>query len=390
MLPLNGITVYEMAGLAPAPFAGMILADFGAKVIRVDRPQSNTVDLLSRNKQSIALDMKKPQAIQVFKKLLAKADVVLDPFRPGVMEKLGLGPDELYAINPRLVFARLSGFGQTGSGSMAAGHDINYLAISGVLEMLGRQNGAPAFPMNLLADFAGGGLMCVMGILMALLERAKSGKGQVVDANLTSGTSYLNTFPYLMRQQGLIWSGERGTNMLDGGAHFYEVYKTKDGRYMAVGAIEPQFYAALLHGLGLDKDNNMPGQLDSEHWPSLKTKFSTIFATKTQLEWTEIFDGTDACVTPVLSTDECIPGTDATSIASKKQHAWPRQAAPPQPAPLLSRTPARPVSDASSPASLLQGGAHTIQVLADAGISGKDIDALIRNSVVFDASDSKL
>ncbi|SAM05623.1 hypothetical protein [Absidia glauca] len=390
MLPLSGLTVFEMAGLAPAPFAGMVLADFGAKVIRVDRPNSTHVDLLSRNKQSIALDMKNPVAIQVFKKLLTKADILLDPFRPGVMEKLGLGPRELHEINPRLIFARLSGFGQTGPSAMAAGHDINYLAISGVLEMLGRQGGAPAFPMNLLADFAGGGLMCVMGILMAVVERSRSGKGQVVDANLTSGTAYLNSFPYLMRQQGLIWSGERGTNMLDGGSHFYEVYKTKDERYMAVGAIEPQFYAALLQGLGLDSDDSLPGQLESDHWPAMKTRFASLFASKTQLEWTKIFDGTDACVTPVLSTDECIPGYNAQdSRASDKenQQYWPRQASPPQPAPLLSRTPARPVTEDPS---LLQGGAHTIQVLSDCGLSGKEIETLIKNNVVFDVSDSKL
>ncbi|KAI8335721.1 CoA-transferase family III domain-containing protein [Chlamydoabsidia padenii] len=364
MLPLTGLTVYEMAGLAPAPFAGMILADFGATVIRVDRSNSTHIDLLTRNKQSIAFDMKNPAAIQVFKKLLTTADILLDPFRPGVMEKLGLGPQELHQINPGLIFARLSGFGQTGS--MSAGHDINYLAISGVLEMLGRKDHPPSFPLNLLADFAGGGLMCVMGILMALLERTKSGKGQVVDANMTSGTAYLNTFPYLMRRQGLVWSGDRGTNMLDGGAHFYKVYKTKDERYMAVGAIEPQFYAALLHGLGLN-ETDLPGQLENEHWPAMKARFATLFASKTQLEWTRIFDGTDACVTPVLSTEESHP---------------------PQPAPLLSRTPARPV-DETHP-SFLQGGAHTIQILSRHGFSGKDIETLIKNNVVFDASDSKL
>ncbi|KAI8096716.1 CoA-transferase family III domain-containing protein [Halteromyces radiatus] len=388
MLPLNDVTVFEMAGLAPAPFAGMILADFGAKVIRVDRPNSTHVDLLSRNKQSIALDMKNPASIQLFKSLITKADILLDPFRPGVMEKLGLGPSVLLEINPTLIFARLSGYGQTGSSSMAAGHDINYLAISGVLEMLGRKGEAPAFPMNLLADFAGGGLMCVMGILIALYERSRSGKGQIVDANLTSGTAYLNSFPYLMRQQGLIWSDERGSNMLDSGAHFYEVYKTKDDRYMAVGAIEPQFYAELLHGLGLDKQSDLPGQLETEHWPSMKARFTEIFATKTQLEWTQIFDGTDACVTPVLSTEESIPGYTPNSHSSEpKQHYWPRQALPPHPAPLLSRTPARFVSDKPT---LLQGGAHSVQILSDFGLTSKEIESLIHTGAIYDISNSNL
>ncbi|CAO3608166.1 unnamed protein product [Cunninghamella blakesleeana] len=387
MLPLEGIVVFEMAGLAPAPYAGIILADFGATVIRVDRPNAGGADLLTRHKKSIALDMKNPTSIELFKKLLVKADVILDPFRPGVMEKLGLGPKVLHEVNPRLIFARLSGFGQSGTNSMAAGHDINYLAISGVLEMLGRQGEAPAFPMNLLADFAGGGLTCVMGILMAIIERSKSGKGQVVDANLTSGTAYLATFPYLMRQKGMIWSGERGTNMLDGGAHFYEVYKTKDGRYMSVGAIEPQFYAALLKGLELENDPDFAQQLDSEQWPTLKKRMINIFASKTQLEWTQVFDGTDACVAPILSTEESIPGS-STETLSNKTHYWPRKASPPQPAPLLSRTPAKTATLES--ADLLTSGQNTVEILSDFGISGKEIESLLKSGAIYDDIKSNL
>ncbi|KAI8065196.1 CoA-transferase family III domain-containing protein [Gongronella butleri] len=385
MLPLQGVTVFEMAGLAPAPFAGMILADYGANVVRVDRPNGNSADLLTRRKRSIALDMKNPESIALFKKLIAKVDIVLDPFRPGVMEKLGIGPADLLAINPRLIFARLSGFGQ--KGSLAAGHDINYLAISGALEMLGRQGEAPAFPMNILADFAGGGLMCVMGVLMALVERATSGKGQVIDANLTSGTAYLATFPMLMRENGLIWSNERGSNMLDGGAHFYEVYKTKDDLYMAVGAIEPQFYAALLRGLALDKDASLPDQLDQEQWPAMKERFRAIFASKTQLEWTRVFDGTDACCTPVLSTQHAIPGSETEEKPTSKDH-WPRRAILPQPAPSLDRTPAHRADYQDNGASFLQAGAHTIDILAEHGISGNDISNLIQKGIVHDAQAS--
>ncbi|ORY92378.1 CoA-transferase family III domain-containing protein [Syncephalastrum racemosum] len=384
-LPLSGLTVFEMGGLAPAPYAGLILADFGADVIRIDRPKAMSTDVLARNKRSIAFDLKNPAAIATVRQLLKKADVLLDPFRPGILEKLGLGPDVLLKDNPRLIIARLSGFGQSGPASLAAGHDINYLSVAGVLGMIGRRGEAPFFPMNVLADFAGGGLMCVMGILMALMERTRSGKGQVVDANLTSGTSYLTTFPYLMQKYGLNFSKERGTNMLDGGAPFYEVYKTADGRY--IGAIEPQFYAQLLRGLGIDA-NSLPDQHNDEQWPAMKERFADIFATKTQAEWTEIFDGTDACVAPVLSFQEAIPNSSQVTTPEKQ---WPRQAAPPQPAPILSRTPARaPAQDIDDP--FLQPGEHSADVLAQFGLTKENIHQLIQSGAVIDAhlSSSKL
>ncbi|KAG0774948.1 hypothetical protein G6F62_011643 [Rhizopus arrhizus] len=235
--PLKGLVVLEMAGLAPAPFAGMILSDFGANVIRIDRTSSISTDVLVRNKRSIALNLKDSKAKQVFIKLCEKADILLDPFRPGVMETLGLGPEIILDRNPRLIYARLSGYGQ--SGSTAAGHDINYLATSGILNVNDGKTRRESILSNELirqvkTDFAGGGLMCVMGILMALFERVKSQKGQVIDAGLTAGTAYIATFPFLMQKYGLVWNDERGKNMLDGGAHFYETYKTKDDRYMAV------------------------------------------------------------------------------------------------------------------------------------------------------------
>ncbi|CEP13646.1 hypothetical protein [Parasitella parasitica] len=371
-LPLDHITVFEMAGLAPAPFAGLVMADFGANVIRIDRSKGFSTDVLTRNKRSIALDLKNPAAIKTLLELFKTADVLLDPFRPGVMEKLGLGPDVLLKQNPRLIYARLSGFGQSGPRSHVAGHDINYLAISGVLSLIGRQGENPFFPVNILADFAGGGLMCVMGILMALIERSKSGKGQIIDANLTAGSSYLATFPYLMQKYGLVWEGERGSNMLDGGAHFYETYRTKDDQFMAVGAIEPQFYAVLLEKLNLSNDDSLPGQLDKEAWPDMKKRFQSIFASKTQHEWCLIFDGSDACVTPVLSYNN----------ANRKADA-------PSPAPHLSRTPAKKSvcsNDGDPP--FLNVGKNSIEVLQEFGIGAEQIEKLLRSNALVDSSDS--
>ncbi|KAI9485680.1 MAG: CoA-transferase family III domain-containing protein [Benjaminiella poitrasii] len=372
-LPLSDIVVFEMAGLAPAPFAGLILSDFGANVIRIDRSKGFNADVLTRNKRSIALNLKNPLAIQTLLDLFKNVDIILDPFRPGVMEKLGLGPDVLLNINPRLIYARLSGFGQTGSMSQTAGHDINYLAISGVLNLIGREGEKPFFPVNILADFAGGGLMCVMGILMALMERTKSGKGQVIDANLTSGASYLTTFPYLMQKYGLIWESERGTNMLDGGAHFYEIYETKDKQYMAVGAIEPQFYSCLLDKLNL-KSDDLPGQMDKASWPQMKVKFQNIFSTKTQKEWNLIFEGTDACVTPVLSFNP-------------KEGQF---AAIPQPAPVLSRTPARKLTQENLPNDVpfLESGKHSVEILTEFGVQSDQISKLLASGALMDNSKS--
>ncbi|KAI8985894.1 CoA-transferase family III domain-containing protein [Pilobolus umbonatus] len=378
MSALSKLVVLEMAGLAPVPYAGMILADFGAKVIRVDKTVGFNVDVLVRNKRSIAMDLKNPLSIQTILKLAETSDVIIDPFRPGVMEKLGLGPDAMMKVNPRLIYARISGFGQSGPASQAAGHDINYLAISGALGLIGPHGSPPVPPANMLADFAGGGLMCVMGILMALFERSISNKGQVIDANLVTGTSYLATFPYLMQKNGLIWEGERGTNGLDGGAPFYQVYQTKDNRYMAVGCIEPQFYNCFIDKMGL-KDEELPDQSDKESWPSMKSRFSELFATKTQGEWTEIFDGSDACVTPVLSFQEPIPDS---SVPDKKNY-WPRQAPPPQPSPILSRTPANEVFDGGEV--FLTQGMHTVDVLREFNISEEEIKTLLKSRAIVDA-----
>ncbi|KAI8382431.1 CoA-transferase family III domain-containing protein [Blakeslea trispora] len=382
-MALSNITVFEMSGLAPAPFAGLILSDFGANVIRIDRSNGLQSDVLTRNKRSLAMDLKSHDAIQALLTLFKSADVILDPFRPGVMEKLGLGPEVVMAINPRVIYARLSGYGQsTSSISQAAGHDINYLAISGALSLFGRQQENPSFPLNVLADFAGGGLMCVMGILMALVERSKSGKGQIVDAGLTAGTAYLVTHAYLLQKHGFILDSDRGTNLLDGGAHFYEVYQTKDHQYMAVGAIEPQFYACLLEKLELDA-SALPDQFDRSSWPKMKDMFQRIFSSKTQYEWTRLFDTADACVTPVLSFKHPIPQADQDADIQ-----WPIQAPPPQPAPSLSRTPAKPYRPTDN-MPLLKPGAHSIEILEEFGMNHSQIQRLLRSNSVFDYSVKK-
>lgn len=301
-MALKGIKVIELAGLAPSPFCGMILADYGASVIRVDKIGAGlNYDVTARGKRSISLNLKHPEGAKVLKKLCSSSDIVIEPFRAGVMEKLGLGPKELMADNPKLIYARLTGFGQTGPYAKMAGHDINYLATSGILSRLGRKDQPPVAPINLLADFAGGGMTCAMGIMAALFERSQSGQGQVIDANMVEGAAYVGSWIYLS-QKMMIWGKGRGENVLDTGAHFYETYETKDGKFMAVGSIEPQFYAELLSKLESDSDH-LPQLLGPES-AELKEKLTAIFKTKTRDEWSDIFDGSDACVTPVLELDE--------------------------------------------------------------------------------------
>ncbi|XP_072353421.1 alpha-methylacyl-CoA racemase isoform X3 [Scyliorhinus torazame] len=247
-MALAGIRVIELAGLAPSPLCGMILADFGAKVVRIDRTRAFTADVLGRGKRSVALNIKKPEGAEVLKQLCNRSDVLIEPFRRGVMEKLGLGPEGMLEQNPKLIYARLSGFGQSGQYSKNAGHDINYIALSGLLSKFGRKGENPYAPLNVVADFAGGGLMCAMGIILALYERIKSGKGQVIDANMVEGAAYCSSWLWKSQQLSL-WNRERGENLLDTGAPFYETYKTSDGKYMAVGALEPQFYDKLIEGV---------------------------------------------------------------------------------------------------------------------------------------------
>ncbi|KAG0302851.1 hypothetical protein BGZ98_007186 [Dissophora globulifera] len=360
--PLAGLKVIEIAGLAPAPFAGKILADFGADVIRVDRSKSAmNLDVLAQGKRSIALNLKSPAGIEALVRLCEKADVVIEPFRPGVMERLGLGPDVLLKRNPRLVYARMTGFGQEGHYAKMAGHDINYLAISGVLSTLGKHDDKPAFPINLLADFAGGGLMCALGVLLALQERAQSGKGQVVDAAMVGGVNYIGSFVYNMHKAGALFQTPRGTGQLDGGAPFYDTYKTKDGLYMAVGALESEFYELLLQGLGLNREKDqLPEQMNTEGWPRLRELFTKIFLSKTQAEWVSVFDQTDACVTPVLDYYE-MPT--------------------PPPAPRLLRTPGVQPK-AESEEIFLEVGGQSQEILKEAGFSDQEIRDLVAKNAV--------
>ncbi|KAI0119371.1 CoA-transferase family III [Daldinia grandis] len=312
--PLQGLKVLEFAGLAPGPFAGLLLADAGAKVLRIDRHPTDvqvvpTPDSLTRHKSSIAVDLKSPDGVDVVKELAKTADVIIDPFRPGVLEKLGLGPQVLCAINPRLIYGRLTGFRRDGKYAQMASHDINYLAVAGVLSLLGRSGEKPHPPQNILADFAGGGATLFQGILLAIIARKTTGMGQVVEANMVDGASYLATFT---RQSLKSPFGNlpRGENLLDGGCPYYDTYETKDGKYMAVGALEPHFYAAFINGLGLSNQNWEKRHSDRESWPEMKRRFETIFKSKTRSEWEKIFDGTDACCTPVLEYSELETGTN--------------------------------------------------------------------------------
>jgi alpha-methylacyl-CoA racemase len=304
MGPLTGVRVVEIASLAPAPFGCMILADLGAEVLRVDRKGSRTgitppAGILDRGRRTVAVDLKAADGVQVVRELAGTTDVFVEGFRPGVAERLGIGPDTLLEANPRLVYGRMTGWGQAGPLAQRAGHDINYIAIAGALEPIGRAGERPHAPQNLLGDFAGGGLMLALGVVSALLERDRSGRGQVVDAAMVDGAALLTTFLHGMHSNGL-WKGERGTNMLDGGAPFYDTYETSDGKYMAVGCVEPQFYTEFLNTLGI-AEPGLPFQLDPGGWPEVKKLIGGAFGQKTRTQWTGIFADSDACVTPVLS-----------------------------------------------------------------------------------------
>lgn len=367
----------EMAGLAPVPFAGLLLADFGASVIRVDKPNELLpINLMGRKKRSICIDVKNSNGVGVVKKLCRSADILLDSYRPGVMEKFGMGPDILCSVNPRLIYARLTGFGQNGPLSSRAGHDINYLAISGILSALGKANDKPFPPINLLADFAGGSLMCLIGILMALMEREKSGLGQVVDASMTQGVAYLSTFLTDVKRAHLpVRTEKRGSGMLDGGAPFYTTYETSDGEFMAVGAIEPQFYRTLLQKLGLD-DSLLSEQMDMTKWESTKEIIARIFLTKTREDWTKIFSDVDACVEPVLSMKEAPQHphnrhTKTFSLDPEIQEYFPN------PAPVLSRTPAN-IGSFDQP----DIGQNTMEILTELQYTKEEISKLITDGAV--------
>jgi alpha-methylacyl-CoA racemase len=300
--PLTGMRVVELAGIGPGPHAAMILGDLGADVVRVDRPGASGADPALRNRRFVIADLKSDEGRELVLKLVAKADVLIEGFRPGVTERLGLGPEDCAKVNDRLVYARMTGWGQTGPRSQQAGHDINYISLNGLLHSIGRVGERPVPPLNLVGDFGGGSMFLLLGILSALWERQTSGKGQVVDAAMVDGSSVLAQMMWGMRDMG-VWTDERGTNMLDGGAPYYDTYECADGRYVSVGAIEPQFYAAMLAGLGLNPAD-LPGQNDRSRWPELRDRFTEAFASKDRDHWAKVFADSDACVTPVLAFGE--------------------------------------------------------------------------------------
>ena len=340
--PLAGVRVVELAGIGPAPYACMLLADAGAQVVRIDRPspvstgsaEGSFADLLARSRPTIAVDLKHPDGSALVLDLAARADAVVEGFRPGVAERLGVGPVQCLERNPRLVYGRMTGWGQDGPLATAAGHDIDYIALTGALWAIGRAGSAPVPPLNLLGDFGGGGMLLAFGICAAVIEARSSGQGQVVDAAMVDGAASLTTFLHGLRHGGG-WQDERGVNLLDSGAPFYEVYETADGRYLAVGAIEPPFFAALIEGLGFTPDEIGP-QLDRNRWPETKARFAERIASRTRDEWMAVFTGTDACVAPVLSWAEA-PGHPHNRERSAFVEV--DGVVQPAPAPRFSRTP---------------------------------------------------
>jgi alpha-methylacyl-CoA racemase len=370
--PLSGIKIIELAGIGPSPYACMLLADAGADILRFERTSGGMIpeglpnwDLLNRSRRSVGIDLKNPEAVALLLELVAEADVVIEGFRPGVAERLGVGPDACLAANPAIVYGRMTGWGQDGALADRAGHDINYIAISGALWPMGRSGDRPVPPLNLVGDFGGGGMMLAFGVTSALLSARTTGVGQVVDAAMTDGSASLMTMIHAFNFAGL-WEERRGANMLDTGAHFYEVYETKDGRYMSVGAIERKFYAELMAGLGLEV-SDYPDQMDRTSWEDMKAIFAERFKTKTRDEWSAIFEGVDACTLPVLSPFE----------APSHQHNIDRGTfvevegvVQPGPAPRFSATP----SEISKPPSY--AGADTDEALRSWGVEADRIAAL--------------
>jgi alpha-methylacyl-CoA racemase len=370
---LSGYKIVEFAGIGPAPMCAMLLADMGAEVLRIDRAEDAKLgismdvkySLLNRGRRSIAIDLKLPEGRAAAMRLVEKADALLEGFRPGVMERLGLGPDECLKRNPRLVYGRMTGWGQDGPLAHAAGHDINYIALSGVLASIGRKGEAPVPPLNLVGDFGGGGLYLALGVVAGLLEAQKSGKGQVIDVAMVDGAASLLTAVYGMHAAGM-WVDRRGENILDTGAHFYDVYETSDGEYVAIGSIEGKFYAELLRLTGLE-GQELPRQMDRTQWPALKKKLAEVFKTKSRAEWCKIMEGSEVCFAPVLNMAE----------APKHPHNVHRgtfvevEGVPqPAPAPRFSRTPSAIQRPPARP------GEHTEEAMRDWGFSAAELEQL--------------
>jgi alpha-methylacyl-CoA racemase len=377
--PLHGLTVLELAGIGPGPFAGMLLSDMGATVIRIERSQSvrggdpaqPPKDVSNRGRLSIGVDLKNPQGVEVVLRLVDKADGLFEGFRPGVTERLGLGPDECLARNPRLVYGRMTGWGQTGPYAQAAGHDINYISLAGALEPIGRAGQAPVPPLNLVGDFGGGGMFLAFGMVCGMLEAARSGKGQVVDAAMVDGAATLMTMFHAFTATGA-WRPERGTNLLDTGAHFYDVYECADGTYISLGSIEPQFYAEFRRLAGLD-GQEWDAQMDRSNWPGLKVKLVELFRTKSRDEWCALMEHTDVCFAPVLSIADAPKHPHNVARSTFVEVAGVTQ---PAPAPRFSRT----VPEIASPPS--HPGQQTDEVLALAGFSSAAVASLRESGAV--------
>lgn len=371
--PLAGLKVVELGGIGPGPFCSMLLSDLGADVLRIDRiapsdsgiPMDNRFNLLNRGRRSVAMDLKKPEAVATVKRLLEQADALVEGFRPGVTERLGLGPDDCFKVNPKLVYGRMTGWGQDGPLAQSTGHDINFIALSGVLHSVGPRDGPPVLPLNLIGDFGGGALYLAFGIVCALLEARHSGHGQVVDAAMTDGAASLMTLVYGMRAAGY-WTDERGTNRLDSGAPWYNVYQTKDDLYVAIGSTEPRFYRKTIEALGLCAED-LPDQHDRSAWPKVQILFAEAFRRKTRDEWCELMSGTDVCFSPVLSLGEAPEHPHNKARGTFVEIDGIVQ---PAPAPRFSRTtPAiqRPPA---------QVGEHTDEALRDWGFSDDELATL--------------
>ena len=379
MGPLHGIRILELAGIGPGPFCGMMLADMGAEVIRIERPGGNPMasaghSVMFRNRRTLALDLKHPAGIATVRRMCRQADALFEGFRPGVAERLGIGPEDCMKENPKLVYGRMTGWGQTGPLAQTAGHDINYISLSGALHAIGRRGDRPVPPLNLVGDFGGGGMMLAFGIVCGLLEARGSGQGQVIDSSMVEGSAALMAMFFSMRKEGS-FSGPRGAHMLDTGAPFYEVYETRDGQYVSIGSIEPQFYAILSKELQLDP-KEYGSQLDLRRWPEQKEKIAALFKQKTREEWCAIFEGSDACFAPVLSIDEAPAHPHNRARQSFIEVGGMTQ---PAPTPRFSRTPpAQPL-----PAQPL--GRDSREVLLSFGFTEAEVTELLAQKAVVAA-----
>ena len=379
MGPLQGYRLIEIAGIGPSQYAAMMLADLGAEVIRIDRVRAADLgiavpakfELLNRGRRSVAVNLKDPAGVETVLRLCERADGLFEGFRPGVMEQLGLGPEVCQARNPRLIYGRMTGFGQTGPLAKSAGHDPNYIALTGALDAIGERGGPPVLPLNIVGDFGGGGTFLAMGMLAGLLECARSGQGQVIDCAMVDGALSLMTLFYGLQAAGM-WHAERGANILGGGSHFFSVYRTRDDKYIVIGPVENRFYRLLLAKLEIE-DKDFQDQFNEARWPELKERLQKVFLTRTRAEWCELLEGTDACFSPVLGMTEAHTHPHNREREAFTELDGVRQ---PAPAPRFSRTPATIQRPPAEP------GQHTRAVLEDWGFSGNEIDTLLANQVI--------